>query len=257
MGRGKIRESIRRAQAAEIAGELDEAVRHLVDAARLHVENHEEARAAVLVRHGLRLRPQHPELRELLQKVGAAEQALTIPEEPVKVVEVSDPDLPHAVSARTVPEEPLRVVELEGSGQGELPGGAGLVVPQRGPTLANPQDDHWCSFCCRPKAEAGPMVAGPAGAFICVKCLEVSGRLLAGAAGQVEKPGEEPAAEAAPEAAKPASAGSRAALEPACELDFIEAAVVLSKKLGWGLSELRSLSREEDPEGAQEARGAG
>ncbi|HEY3451011.1 MAG TPA: ClpX C4-type zinc finger protein, partial [Myxococcales bacterium] len=178
MGRGKIRECIRRAQAAEVAGELDEAVRQLADAARLHVQRNEESRAAVLVRHGLRLKPESQELLELLERVKGSEQAELIPDEPLKVVEVSDPQVPPAVSPERIPDEPLKVVELEGVEQAALPGARGLEVPQRGPTLADPGADHWCSFCCRPKTEAGAMVAGPVGAYMCAQCLEVSARLL-------------------------------------------------------------------------------
>lgn len=235
MGRGKIREAIRRAQAAEVAGELDEAVRELEDAARLHILRNEEARAAVLVRHGLRLRPGHAALLELLERVGAFEEP-EVPDEPVSVVDAA-PDLPPANSPAGVPEEPVKVVDVDGEEHVAVPGARpGLVVPQRGPTLADASADHWCSFCCRPKAEAGAMVAGPAGAFICGKCLETAAGLLGTAA--VAAP-DRPAAQAVPEESKTKPAA------PGPEPDFIEAAVVLSKKLGWGLSDLRALGREE------------
>lgn len=48
----------------------------------------------------------------------------------------------------------------------------------RGPTRADVAVDAWCSFCCRPRAEVGDLVAGPAGAFICKSCLSESLSLL-------------------------------------------------------------------------------
>ncbi|AGC45040.1 TPR repeat-containing ClpX C4-type zinc finger protein [Myxococcus stipitatus DSM 14675] len=52
-------------------------------------------------------------------------------------------------------------------------------IIERGPTRADVSLDAWCSFCCRPRAEVGDLVAGPAGAFICKACLTESSSLLA------------------------------------------------------------------------------
>jgi len=49
----------------------------------------------------------------------------------------------------------------------------------RGPQQADPAIDAWCSFCCKPRSEVGPLIAGPAGAFICASCLTTSARLMA------------------------------------------------------------------------------
>ncbi|MBL0694100.1 ClpX C4-type zinc finger protein [Comamonas sp. JC664] len=49
---------------------------------------------------------------------------------------------------------------------------------ERGPTRADAALDAWCSFCCRPRADTGDLVAGPAGAFICKSCLLESQSLL-------------------------------------------------------------------------------
>ena len=57
--------------------------------------------------------------------------------------------------------------------------GEGAFI-ERGPTRADPSLDAWCSFCCRPRSEVGPLVAGPAGAFICSACIGESGALLGG-----------------------------------------------------------------------------
>ncbi|MCP3059876.1 hypothetical protein LXT21_13910 [Myxococcus sp. K38C18041901] len=51
-------------------------------------------------------------------------------------------------------------------------------IIERGPTRADVTLDAWCSFCCRPRAEIGELVAGPAGAFICKSCLTASASLL-------------------------------------------------------------------------------
>ncbi|NVI96568.1 hypothetical protein HV824_00315 [Myxococcus sp. AM009] len=49
---------------------------------------------------------------------------------------------------------------------------------ERGPTRADAALDAWCSFCCRPRTDTGDLVAGPAGAFICKRCLNESQALL-------------------------------------------------------------------------------
>lgn len=100
-----------------------------------------------------------------------------------------------------------------------------LEPEHRGPARADPDLDCWCSFCCRPKVEAGAMVAGPAGAFVCAECARTCAALLG---------------ERAPEAPAVGPAAP-----PVIEPDFIEAAVVLSRELGWGLADLRTLSPEE------------
>jgi hypothetical protein len=48
------------------------------------------------------------------------------------------------------------------------------VVVERGPTLAAPDQEAWCSFCCKPRAEVGDLVAGPTGSFICSGCVQQS-----------------------------------------------------------------------------------
>lgn len=63
-----------------------------------------------------------------------------------------------------------------------MPGGAALSPYDRGPQLAAPALEAWCSFCCKPKQEVGDLVAGPAGAFICKSCVAVSAVLHGGSA---------------------------------------------------------------------------
>jgi hypothetical protein len=64
------------------------------------------------------------------------------------------------------------------------PEGEGAFI-ERGPTRADPALEAWCSFCCRPRAEVGPLVAGPAGAFICSACIGESSVLLGGVASAI------------------------------------------------------------------------
>lgn len=59
-----------------------------------------------------------------------------------------------------------------------LPGELGRRLVDRVPVLADPAVAAWCSFCCRPDGEVGPLVAGAAGAFICSGCLRRAEALL-------------------------------------------------------------------------------
>nr|WP_274622524.1 ClpX C4-type zinc finger protein [Myxococcus fulvus] len=61
-------------------------------------------------------------------------------------------------------------------------------IIERGPTRADVTLDAWCSFCCRPRAEIGELVAGPAGAFICKACLTASSALFGDSVSPVSLP---------------------------------------------------------------------
>lgn len=56
------------------------------------------------------------------------------------------------------------------------------VMEERGPTLADPRLEAWCSFCCRPSSEAGSLVGGPTGSFICSGCVGTATGFLGGGA---------------------------------------------------------------------------
>ena len=73
--------------------------------------------------------------------------------------------LRHAQRLEARPAKPPRSVDPE--------------FAERGPTLADLAQAAWCSFCCRPRDEVGPLVAGPAGAFICTACASHASSLLA------------------------------------------------------------------------------
>ncbi len=51
-------------------------------------------------------------------------------------------------------------------------------MPDRGPVLADPKIDAWCSFCCKPNTEVGRLVAAPTGTFICSGCIAQAREML-------------------------------------------------------------------------------
>ena len=63
-----------------------------------------------------------------------------------------------------------------------LPGDGSRPFLERAAVLADAGQAAWCSFCCRPHTELGPLVAGPAGAYICTGCVERAAALLRPAA---------------------------------------------------------------------------
>ena len=206
MGRSTARELMRAAQAAEIEKNYPRAAALLKEAAQLRIDAGELGRAVPLLRHGLRLAPDDAEL--------------------VKALE--------AAEAGSAPSD-------------ETPRRMHLELPQRGPTVADPALDSWCSFCCRPKDEVGAMVSGPAGAFICAACIRGAAALVGDAPLVGAAPlGFEPSPELAAAAAEPRLAFDQPAAAPRVQpTDFIEAAVLLARALGWSLDEVRSLSAEE------------
>ncbi len=56
----------------------------------------------------------------------------------------------------------------------------GRLIPERGPTPPDQSLDAWCSFCCRPHKETGPLVGGPTGSFICKECIGTAHQLIPG-----------------------------------------------------------------------------
>jgi DNA polymerase III delta prime subunit len=102
----RIRDLIRQAQAAELEGDKARAVTLLQEAAQLHLEAAETARAAALLRHCLRLDPDRTDLKGVLER-----------------------------AERAAPAEPAERREV-------------LQLAERGPVLADPALDCWCSFCC-------------------------------------------------------------------------------------------------------------
>ena len=130
--------------------------------------------------------------RELLQSAQAAERegdlarAATLLEQAARLYEETG----HPSRAAQMRRHVERLVPGSGGGEPLAPSvdaepeplwdrGPGLV--ERTPTLADPTLEAWCSFCCRPAREVGPLVAGPAQAFVCGACVELAAGLLGSA----------------------------------------------------------------------------
>lgn len=230
-GRDPARASIALAQSLELAGDRRGAAEALAQAARLHTERGQHARAMSLLQNVKRLAPDRPGIdaaiagarREhdssiseterqvgigsaaeftvapvgaaaLEQAIREANRALGGPEQAAPSVVASFPR--EVVRPRPNPElrgavarpqsEPLDLPDAPGG----LPSGPSVEAEpaapstldadrfERGPVLAAEGLSAWCSFCCRPREEVGPLVAGPAGAFICSGCIALAGGLL-------------------------------------------------------------------------------
>ncbi|HYO52135.1 ClpX C4-type zinc finger protein [Archangium sp.] len=222
-----VRDVIRAAQAAELGGDKPRAIELLRRAAELCRRAGNGARAEQLLRYALRLDPSREDLEAEIVRLEAmtraSEESLPAPsapasdEEPEPGVFVLEEDTTSplqqalreaelAMDRRTNPValavEVMRSAVLEDPHPGPLPEGEGEgAFIERGPTRADPSLDAWCSFCCRPRSEVGPLVAGPAGAFICSACIGESGALLGGVAPVA------PAARGASAAHRPVSIG--------------------------------------------------
>ena len=134
----EIRRLLSDAQDAERRGKKDEASRLLRVAAAWYRDRQMLKRAAQMLRQARR-------------------------------VEGVEDEEPEAVFGFDEPEDPP---------MDSVPGEGRTLVEQREPQLADPSLDAWCSFCCKPKAEVGALVAGPAGAYVCQACVEKSASLL-------------------------------------------------------------------------------
>ncbi len=163
------RELLQSAQAAEREGDLARAGALLEQAARIYESTGHDARAAQMRRH--------------VERLGPAARA----------------------AARGV-EEPRSGGRGNGgpevSVEEALPG-VDRALFERTPTLADPTLEAWCSFCCRPSREVGPLVAGPAQAYVCRDCVRLAESLLDGAgrredegASRVDSPAVAPGPEA-------------------------------------------------------------
>jgi hypothetical protein len=143
------RDYIREAQTAEIHGDKAQAIELLKKAADLYQREGKAMRAAQMLRQAQRLGGEEPHNGE----------PLPVDTAPAKVFHLPDPE-PAADGIENFDESSHR------------------KLADRGPSLALPALRAWCSFCCRPSDEAGPVIAGPTGAYICRSCLDESTRLL-------------------------------------------------------------------------------
>ncbi len=140
----EIRNLLSSAQEAEMRGEKAEAVRLLRKAAEYYRDRQLLKKAAQMLRQARRVEGIADEPTDAVFGFGSEFEADAVPE-----------------VARPRPDREL--------------------VEQRGPQLADPALEAWCSFCCQPKAVVGPLVAGPAGAYACAACLRQSAQLMPGA----------------------------------------------------------------------------
>jgi hypothetical protein len=157
----EAREYIRAAQAAEISGDKARAVEMLKKAAVLFRDRGNHSRALQMLRHARRLDVGVIDVEEEIKRLE------WIPDDPLgraAIVGAEDQEDDEADRA-------LAVLD-------DVAGPAPKQLVERGPTRADPSLQAWCSFCCRPRTEVGDLVAGPAGAFICQKCLRESAKLL-------------------------------------------------------------------------------
>jgi hypothetical protein len=249
VGRSNARELIRAAQAAELDKDFDRAVALLREAAQIRLDAGEKGRALMLLQHCLRLVPGHAEIERLVHEIEpSASEPSAQPLPPDVPLVAIEPLVVKSGDEEAAPAGGVGEPETE---QPEPAPRACFELPRRGPTAAAPDVECWCSFCCRPKAEVGPMVAGPAGAFICAECIGAAAAIAGVAPGAAEKPSERVARALSPDAPlldaepPPGVSDAPAAAEP---MSFVEAAVRLSRALGWSLDEVRSLSVEEREE---------
>jgi len=152
----EVREYLRAAQEAELRKDVPAAVYRLRQAAAAYRQRGSLSRALSVLRHAHRIGPGLEGLAEELAEVEAAEAQGEAA--PVLANLAPSPELQAALEALDDERELL----LE----------EGAVV--RAPVAVDPALDAWCSFCCRPAREAGPLAAGASGTFICGACAEAS-----------------------------------------------------------------------------------
>jgi hypothetical protein len=140
-----VRELLAGAQAAEARGDKGEAISLLRRAAEVYRDAQNPGRALKMLRHIRRLEGFDEDFEDVAAMVSQLPDAAP---------QLEDPE-PEVARPR------------------------GRMIEERGPALASPELDAWCSFCCRPKREVGPLVAGPTGTFICAACTGKAGAFLA------------------------------------------------------------------------------
>lgn len=157
----EAREYIRAAQQAELSGDKPRAVDLLEKAAAVYRQRGQNARALQMLRYASKLAPARTDIAEQVRRLE------WLPERPMLravTAEESEAEDEAALASldalsEAVPQPPKQLIE-------------------RGPSRADPALNAWCSFCCRPRTEVGDLVAGPAGAFVCLGCVKESARIL-------------------------------------------------------------------------------
>ncbi|MCU0697899.1 MAG: ClpX C4-type zinc finger protein [Myxococcaceae bacterium] len=172
----EIRSLLAAAQQAEASGDVPGAVTQLRRAAEFYRARRMARRAAQMERHIDRLegRPVTEPLDQIRDRT-----ADEFDDDDGAVAYLLD-DAPFG-AGEEAPRPEVSRLEDDGLGFGDelVDRPTRELSPfDRGPQPAEPSLEAWCSFCCRPRGEVGPLVAGPAGAFICAGCISASARLL-------------------------------------------------------------------------------
>lgn len=175
----EIRALLAAAQSAEVKGDHRNAVRLLREAAAFYRDRKLVTRAMQMLRHARRLEG-HEDLGSPLDGVAPRELAPTDDfDGPIGLLDCSsdddvDDDVQFGFGDELVGRDESASISKSPEKEGEF---------ERTLVLAEPSLQAWCSFCCRPSAEVGSLVAGPTNAYVCVSC-------IARAAGLLRKSGE-------------------------------------------------------------------
>ncbi len=171
----EIRSLLAAAQEAEAQGDLPRAITRLQQAAEFYRARRMNRRASQMERH-----------IDRLEGRSVAVPLDQIHDPGVALFDEDDDAVSHVLEDAPFGSE-ADELEDEGLGFGDELFEAARRTSRfrdeslfdRGPQQADPAIDAWCSFCCKPRTEVGPLIAGPAGAFICRSCVTTSARLMA------------------------------------------------------------------------------
>lgn len=165
----EAREYLRAAQQAEVRGDRSQAVELLMKAATVYRQRGQNERALQMMRHASRLDVTRTDISDQVRRME------WMPDRPfLRAVTEAEEEAEEKAALQPLEDLALNpadeLVDLADASQKQL--------IDRGPTRADPALNAWCSFCCKPKSEVGELVAGPAGAYVCLACVRESARLL-------------------------------------------------------------------------------
>ena len=184
----EIRSLLAAAQSAEVKGEMTEAARLLREAAAFYRDHQSVTRAMQMLRHARRL--------EGAEDPGPPLDGFA-PREMMGEDDAFDGPAGHVDWSN---EETGDEVFGFGDESGDAEPDPAIAERAREPfervlALAGPALNAWCSFCCRPSAETGDLVEGPANAYLCANCAGTTLGLLSD--GSSVKAGAAPSPKAA------------------------------------------------------------
>ena len=169
----EVREYVRAAQQAELRGDLSGAVELLIKAASVYRSTGRPGRALSMFKHARRLAPARSDLDAEILRLesfpGPATDQASSPDEVVSSLAFSLDEQMREIVGELAAEASGALLE-QATPELPIPGDSSRTLPERGPQLADPDVEAWCSFCCLPDREVGALVAGPAGAFVCANC---------------------------------------------------------------------------------------